>query len=152
MNVAHTFVASVVRGGSKDTMGIEVPPGVLDRLGKGRRPPVTVTIGPHSWRSTVASMGGKYLVGIPKEHRVPAGLSGDERELEVTLALDTAERNVEVPVELADALAAEGLLDAFRRLAPSARKEWVRQIQSAKADATRLSRIDKAVEAARARA
>jgi hypothetical protein len=150
--MAHTFIASVARGESKDTMGIEVPPAVVEAMGKGKRPPVTVTIGTHSWRSTIASMGGKYLVGIPKEHRESVGLSGDEREIEVTLALDTAERNVELPLDLGNALAAEGLVDAFGRLAPSARKEWVRQIETAKADTTRLSRIGKAVEAARARA
>ena len=150
--MAHTFVASVVRGGSKDTMGIEVPSAVVEGMGKGKKPPVVVVIGNHSWRSTVASMGGRYLVGIAKEHREPAGLSGNEREVEVTLALDTAERTVELPGDLRDALAAEGLESAFGRLAPSARKEWVRQIETAKADATRLSRIRKAVEAARARA
>ena len=133
-------------------MGIEVPPEVVEGLGKGKKPAVVVTIGTHSWRSTVASMGGKYLVGIAKDHREPAGLTGDECEVEVTLALDTAERTVDIPKDLGDALAAEGLLDAFGRLAPSARKEWVRQIQTAKAEATRLNRIRKAVEAARARA
>lgn len=150
--MAQTFLASVVRGGTKDTMGIEVPPKVVEALGKGKRPPVVVTIGTHSWRSTVASMGGKYLVGIPKEHRAPARIIGDEPKIEVTLELDTAQRAVEVPVDLASALAAAGLQDAFERLAPSDRKELVRQIQTAKADETRLRRIAKAVDAARARA
>ncbi len=81
-----------------------------------------------------------------------AGLSGDEREIEVTLAVDSTERSVELPADVRMALAAEGLVEAFGRLAPSARKEWVRQIEAAKADATRLGRIAKAVEAARARA
>jgi Bacteriocin-protection, YdeI or OmpD-Associated/Domain of unknown function (DUF1905) len=133
-------------------MGIEVPATVVESLGKGKKPPVIVTIGAYSWRSTVASMGGKYLVGIAKEHREPAGLTGDEREVEVRLALDAEPRTVDLPIDLSDALAAEGLMDAFGRLAPSARKEWVRQIETAKSEATRLSRIGKAIEAARARA
>ena len=133
-------------------MGLEIPPGIVEALGKGRKPPVTVTFGTHSWRSTVASMGGRYLVGIAREHRTAAGLTGEEREVEVTLELDTEERSVELPADLASALAAEGLTDAFGRLPPSARKEWVRQIETAKAEATRSGRIAKAVAAARARA
>ena len=150
--MAETFVAAVVRGASKDTMGIEIPPRVVEALGKGRKPPVVVTVGSHSWRSTVASMGGMYLVGIAKEHRAPAGLRGDESELTVTLELDTAQRDVEVPADLDSALEAEGLREAFTRLAPSARKELVRQIETAKGDDTRLRRVGKAVDAARARA
>jgi len=146
-----TFTAKVIRGTSKDTMGLVVPPEVVERLGKGKRPPVLVTIGSHRWRSTVASMGGKYLVGIPKEHRGPAGLSGDESELEVTLKLDSAPRTATLPQDLEEALAEEGLGDAFRRLPPSGQKEWVRQVESAKAEATRARRIAKAVEAARER-
>ena len=149
--MSQTFIAQTVRGNAKDTMGIVVPADVIERLGKGKRPPVVVKIGEHSWRSTVARLGGKYLVGIAKEHREPAGLTGEESQLEVTLALDTAPRTVAVPDDLAKALAAEGLREAFDQLAPSRRKEWVRQVQTAKAETTRLRRIAKAVEAARDR-
>jgi hypothetical protein len=147
-----TFTAQTIRGQDKDTMGLIVPVEVVDRLGKGQRPPVVVTIGPHSWRSTVARMGGQYLVGIAKEHREPAGLTGDETELEVTLALDEAPRVVDVPDDLAAALEAEGLREAFDGLAPSRRKEWVRQVETAKAEATRQRRIEKAVAAAKEKA
>ncbi len=150
--MAETFLARVIRGRSKDTMGIVVPDEVVERLGKSKRPPVTVTIGTHSWSSTVARMGGEYLVGIAKEHREPAGLTGEEPELEVTLKLETTPRIVEVPADLAEALTASGLREAFDQLAPSRRKEWVRQVGTAKAEATRERRIAKAVEAARERA
>jgi len=151
-SMAETFLARVVRGEGKDTMGFVVPDAVVARLGSGRRPGVVVTVGPHSWRSTVAVMGGENLVGISREHREPAGLSGEEAEVEVTLALDTAPRTVEIPEDLAAALTHAGLHEAFRRLAPSAQKEYVRQITTAKGADTRARRIEKAVEAARARA
>ena len=150
--MAQTFVARVLRGQTKDTMGIVVPDDVVARLGKGKRPPVIVTIGTHSWSSTVARMGGEFLVGIAKEHREPAGLTGEEAQLEVTLELETSPRTVEVPGDLAEALEASGVREAFDRLAPSRRKEWVRQVESAKAEATRLRRIAKAVDAAKERA
>jgi len=150
--MAETFTARVVRGEGKDTMGVVVPPEIVERLGEGKRPPVVVTIGEHQWRSTVARMGGDFMVGIAKEHREPAGLSGDEPEITLTLALDTAPRTVEPPEDLASALAAAGLREAFARLAPSAQKEHVRQITTAKADATRARRVQKAVDAAKARA
>lgn len=149
--MSETFTARVVRGDEKDTMGIVVPAEVVERLGKGKRPPVEVTVGAHQWRSTVARMGGEFLVGIAKEHRAPAGLTGREAEIEVTLALDTAPRTVELPSDLAEALREAELFEAFRRLAPSAQKEHVRQISTAKAEATRARRITKAVDAARER-
>jgi hypothetical protein len=150
--MTESFIAKTIRGQSKDTMGLVVPAEVVERLGKGKRPPVVVTIGTHSWRSTVAVMDGRFLIGIAKEHREPAGLAGDELEIAVTLAVDEAPRIVELPAELAVALEAEGLLEAFARLAPSQRKEWVRQVETAKAEATRERRIAKAVAAAREKA
>ncbi|MCA9517045.1 MAG: DUF1905 domain-containing protein [Myxococcales bacterium] len=150
--MSEAFRARVVRGGEKDTMGIVVPDEVVARLGGGKRPPVVVSVGGHSWRSTVARMGGESLVGVAKEHRGPAGLTGEEDAVDVTLALDAAPRGVEPPADLAAALAAAGLEAAFGRLAPSAQKELVRQIETAKAAETRARRVDKAVEAARAKA
>lgn len=149
--MAETFTAVLSRGTGKDTLGIVVPDAVVDRLGQGRRPPVQITIGGHAWRSTVARMGDSFMVGVPKEHRGAAGLTGDEDHVEVTLTLDTAPRTVEVPDDLAAALAAESLAEAFTRLAPSTQKELVRQITTAKAAATRDKRVGLAVDAARAR-
>lgn len=147
-----TFLAHVIRGKKKDTMGVVVPDAVVEAFGKGKRPPVVVRIGSHSYQTTVARMGGQYLVGIAKEHRLFAGLSGDEPEVEVTLQLDTKPRTVAVPTDLADALESEGLREAFERLPPSGRKEWVRQVESAKREDTRIRRIQKALEAAKKRA
>jgi hypothetical protein len=145
-----TFEAELIRGDDMDTMGIVVPDAVVEALGAGRRPPVVVTVRGHSYRSTVARMGDCFLVGVAKEHREPAGLT-DERSVPVTLALDTEPRDVAVHDDLADALDAAGVGEGWQRLAPSARKELVRQVATAKKPETRASRIAKAVEAARTR-
>ena len=150
--MSETISARVVRGAAKDTMGIVVPDAVVERLSSGRRPAVLVTVGGHQWRSTVSRMGGRFLVGIAKAHREPAGLDGTEELVEVTLTLDTAPRTVEIPNDLAQELDTAGLREGFERLPPSMQKELVRQITSAKAEETRLRRILKAADAARARA
>lgn len=138
---AQTFTAKIVRGTDKDTMGLVVPLGVVEALGSGKRPAVTVRIGDYSYQSTVASMGGEYLIGIAKAHREPAGIT-DQKKIEVTLTLDAAPRTVEVPAALAKALKAAGVRKAFDALAPSRKKEAVRQVETAKAEATRDRRIE----------
>jgi hypothetical protein len=126
-------------------MGIVVPPEVVAALGKGRRPPVTVTINGYSYRSTVAVMGGQFMVGVANEHRRPAGVENGG-VVDVTLELDEAPREVEVPEDFTAALAAAGLRDAFDRLAYSHRKEHVRAIAEARTPETRARRIAKVLE------
>ncbi len=138
-----TFTTTLLQNGNN--VGIDVPEDVVLGFGAGKRVPVNVTVNGHTWRSTVAVMGGKYLVGIPKDHRAAAGVAGGETH-EVTLEHDAGPRTVEVPEDLAAALAAAGLRDRFDALAYSHRKEHVRAIEDAKTDATRERRIAKAIE------
>ena len=64
--------------------GLEVPPEVVEALGGGKRPAVTITINGHSWRSKVAIMRGPYLLGLSNANRLAAGvMTGDEVEVEV---------------------------------------------------------------------
>ena len=148
--MAVMFDAQLVRGQARDTMGIVVPDDVIDALGAGRRPAVLVTVLGHTYRSTVASMGEQFLVGVSKEQRLAAGII-DQQTVEVTLELDTAPRDVAVPDDLASALDEAEVRDGWQRLAPSTRKELVRQVETAKKAETRASRITKAVDAARSR-
>src|SRR5690242_10641107 len=97
------FRAQVERTGGSTT-GIEVPAEVVDALGGGRRPKVVVTVNGTSYRSSVASMGGRFLVGVSAENRALLGVAGGD-VVEVDLELDTAPRTVEVPQDLAAALA-----------------------------------------------
>jgi hypothetical protein len=145
-----TFQAELVRGDDQDTMGIVVPEHVVEALAAGRRPAVVVAVLGHTYRSTVARMGGQYLVGVSQEQRAQAGIT-DERTVEVTLEVDTAPRDVAVPEDLAAALDAAGVAEGWQRLAPSARKELVRQIETAKRAETRAARVTKGVDAARSR-
>jgi hypothetical protein len=144
--MSRTFVAAILHGKGKDTMGIVVPPEVVESLGAGKRPPVTVRLGKggYTYRSTIASMGGQFLIGIAKEHREPAGIS-NQKTMKVTLTLDTQPRDATLPKDLAAALLAAGVRRAFDKLAPSRRKEAVRQVESAKAQETRERRILKIV-------
>ncbi len=127
-----------------DATGIEIPPEVIDSLGAGKRPKVVVTVGGLSYRSSVAVMGGRYMVGVTKAQRAETGLEAGD-PIEVSIELDTAPREVVVPPDLLAALDAAGVRDAFERLAYSHRKEHVRAIEEAKAADTRQRRIDKAV-------
>ncbi len=101
-----TFTTTLVLHGTSAT-GIEVPPEVVDALGAGKKPPVTVTIdGRYTYRNTLAVMGGKHLVGVSAEHRKAAGIAAGD-QIEVTIEVDTAPRTVEVPADLAAALEAQ---------------------------------------------
>lgn len=138
-----TFTTVPIESGSN--LGIEVPDDVVASFDAGRRVPVIVTIGGYSYESTIAVMGGRSLVPLAKEHREPAGVSAGDT-IEVTLEHDTRPREYPVPDALAEALEAAGVRARFDALAPSRRKEHVRQVESAKADATRDRRIAKIVD------
>lgn len=127
-----------------DAMGIEVPPAIVEGFGQGKRPKVTVTLKGYAYRSTVSVMGGKFMLPLAKVHREAAGVTGGDK-VEVTLELDTAPREVEVPKDLAAALKKAGARAAFDKLAFTHRKEHVRAIEEAKAAETRARRIEKAV-------
>jgi hypothetical protein len=138
------FKTTILGGEAKDVAGIEIPPAIVEKLGQGKRPKVAVTLKGYTYRSTVAVMGGKFMVGVAKEHREKAGVKAGDK-IEVTLEVDTAPREVEVPKDFAMALKKAGARAAFDKLAYTHRKEHVRAIEEAKAPETRLRRIEKAV-------
>jgi len=121
--------------------GIEVPPEVLEALGGGKRPAVTVDVNGYTYTSTVGAMGGRSLIPFSADKRKATGLAGGDA-ITVELALDTAPRAVEVPDDLATALAEVGRRDAFDALSPSARKAHVTNVESAKAADTRSRRVE----------
>ncbi|ESQ86617.1 YdeI/OmpD-associated family protein [Asticcacaulis benevestitus] len=129
---------------TRNVTGIIVPPEIVEALGKGKRPPVMVTINGYTYRSTIAIMGGRFMLPLSLENRVPAGVTAGD-EVEIDLALDTEIRTVEVPQELAAALEAAGKREAFDQLAFTYRKEHVRSVEDAKAPETRARRINKVV-------
>jgi hypothetical protein len=140
------FRASVELGG-KTATGIEVPDDVVAALGSGKRPAVRITVGDHAYRTTVASRGGRFLIPLSAENRAAAGVAAGD-EVEVEIELDAATREVEVPSDLAKALAREGNAKSFfDGLSYTHRKEWVRWVEEAKRSETRAGRIEKTVAA-----
>ena len=69
------FRTTILQGG-KTATGIEVPESVMEALGAGRKPAVRVTIGDYTYRSSVATVDGKSMVGVSAEHRAGAGVAG----------------------------------------------------------------------------
>ena len=138
-----TFTTTLLQNGNN--VGIEIPDEVVAELG-GKRVPVVVTIdGGYSYRSTTAVMGGRNLVGVSAEHRAASGVTGGQ-VVQITIVRDAAPREVDVPPPLAEALAADPVAAAaWEKLAYSHRKEHVRAITEAKADETRIRRVQKAV-------
>lgn len=116
-------------------------------LGGGAKAfPVVVTVNGRDVALRLARMGGENLVGLSKAKRAEAGIEvGDV--VAVAIALDRAERVVDVPPALAEALAADpAAAQAFERLSPSRRKEHARAVAEAKKDETRAARVARIVE------
>jgi hypothetical protein len=121
--------------------------GQVASLGGGKTPPVTVTVNDdYTFQGRVGRMGGENLVGFNRAVRAAAGVVAGA-EIVVAIAIDLAPRAVEVPDDLAAALAGDGAAAAaFDRLAPSHRKEYVRRITEAKKPETRARRVEGTLE------
>jgi hypothetical protein len=120
---------------------------VVHSLGAGRRPPVRVTIGAYTYRTTIAVMGDAYMVGVNADNRAAAGVKGGD-EVDVEIELDTAPRTIDVPQDLAAALDAEpAARQTFDALSNSNKSWHVLQVLGAKADETRQRRIAKSIAA-----
>ena len=137
------FKAELMQSG-KTATGIQVPEETLEALGAGRRPAVTATVNGYSYRTTIGYMDGNPMLSFSAEHRDASGIQAGDA-VEVEIALDTAPRTVGVPEDLAAALKAAGATAAYEASAPSMKKEYVRQVESAKAQETRERRIQKIV-------
>ena len=135
--------------GDKTATGIRVPDEIVGALGAGKRPRVTVTINGYTYRSSIAVMGGDFVVGVSAENRAGAGVAGGD-EVEVDIELDTAPRVVAVPSDFAAGLDAEpAARRTFDALSYSNQGWHVYQIEAAKNDDTRQRRIAKSVDALR---
>lgn len=143
-HTSATFTTTLLQAG-KTATGFVVPAEVVERFGQGKKPPVRVTINGYSYRSTVAVMGGTFMIGVAAEHRVKAKVAGGEA-ISVLLELDSAPREVAVPDDLAKALKPHaGARSFFDALSFTYRKEIVRSLEEAKTAETRLRRLEKAV-------
>lgn len=142
--LAHMRFRGRIELGGKTATGITVPEVVVSSLGSGRRPAVRITVGGHSYRTTVASMGGVFFVPLNAANRTAAGVAAGD-DVDVDIELDTEPRIVTVPDDLAEALVEAGVRDAFDALSYTKRRERVTSISEAKTEATRSRRIRKIV-------
>jgi len=138
-----TFHTTILQFGNNT--GIYVPDEVIEKLGGGKRPLVKVTVNEYSYRSAIATMDGKFMISFSSDHRAVSGIQGGD-EVEVKLALDLDPRSVDIPKDLEASLTEARVLDAFNKSAPSMKKEYVRQVETAKSPETRERRIAKIVE------
>lgn len=128
-----------------NTGGFRVPQEVVESLGGGRRPKVTVRVNGFDYRSSIAPMGGDNWLGVSQERRAAAGIAVGQTH-EVDVELDTAPRTIEVPEDLAEALAAEPTAKTFWDTLSYSNQRWhAEQITGAKKAETRAKRVAKSV-------
>jgi hypothetical protein len=122
----------------------------VSQLGDGKKTfPVQVSVNGVTLTLRLARMGGENMIGLARAARNEAGVElGVAYRVEITL--DAGERTIEVPDDLAAALAAEPTTQAaFEALSFTHRKEFVRWVAEAKREATRADRVAKTVEMVR---
>ncbi len=142
------FRTTIVQSGATAT-GIPIPDEVMQALNAGKKPPVRVSLNGYTYRSTIATVDGAPMVGLSAQNRQAAGVAGGQ-EVDVDVELDTAPREVDVPVDFAAALDGEPAARAtFDGLSNSNKKWHTYQIETAKTDETRQRRIAKSIEALR---
>ncbi|PCC27858.1 hypothetical protein CQ010_00685 [Arthrobacter sp. MYb211] len=133
-----------------NNVGIVVPDEIVRGFNHGKRVPVTVTIdGDYTYRNTISSMGGQFLISFNSETRGATGRGAGD-EVTVKLELDEAPRIIEVPEDLAVKLSLEpALADAWNNLSYSKQRGHVEPIISAKGADTRARRVEKVIKALR---
>jgi hypothetical protein len=138
------FKTTLVASG-KNITGIVVPDAVVEGLDGGRKPAVVVTVNGYSYRSSVAWMGDRFMVGLSAERRTESDLNAGDK-LDVTLEVDTAPRVIEVPPDLQAALDKNKAAKTyFATLSYSSQRRHVDPIAAAKSPETRARRIEKSV-------
>ena len=129
----------------KTTTGIEVPTTVVSGLGGGNRPAVKVFIKGYMYRSSIATMDGKFMVSVSAKVRAESGVAGGDT-VDVDIELDTEKREVAVPPQLTKALKRDAAARrAFEGLSNSRKQRLTLPIENAKTDATRQRNVEKAL-------
>ncbi len=137
------FRAKILTSG-KTATGIEVPAKIVEALGS-KRPKVRATINGYTYKSSVASMSGTYMLGVSADVREHAGVAGGDM-VDVDLELDTEVRVVAVPSDLAKALKGDAKAKRFFEGLSFSQQRWfVDGIEGAKKPETRQRRVEAAV-------
>ena len=138
------FRTKVLTAG-KTATGIQIPDELIAKLAAGRKPAVKITINGFTYRSTVAVMNGRYMVGINADNREKAKVAGGDM-IDVQIELDTGIREIAVPADFEKALARNpDIKKLFESLSYTKRRVIVEGITGAKTAETRERRIVKAI-------
>lgn len=130
----------------KTATGIRVPDEIVEALGGGKKPAVKATIGSYTYRTSIGSMGGRFMLPVSKENREGAGIQAGD-EIEVELELDAEPRELIVPEDFEEALNRhEEARRFFEGLSYSNKRRFVLNVEGAKSAETRQRRIEKSVE------
>lgn len=148
MSAKH-FTVELQRVGKTATSFV-VPFDLTEAFGRAR-PPVSVTIRGHTWRTTPGVYDGVGHIVVNRAVKAATGVDAGDR-VRVEMELDTEPRRVAVPADLRAALAAsDGAAAAFAKLSYSHQREYVDWIDEAKRPATRSRRIAGTVQGVHAR-
>jgi len=140
-----TFRAELLQSG-KTTAGFEVPDKIVNELRGGGHPKVVVRIGGYEFRTSIARMGERYMLGVSNERRAESGMAPGETH-DVEVILDTAPREVELPEDLATALAVDAEAKIFFDTLSYSKQSWhVLKVLEAKTPETRARRVRTSVE------
>lgn len=139
------FRTTLLQSG-KTATGIKIPDQVIGELNAGKKPPVKVTINGFTYRSTVAVMGGAFMVGVSAENRAGANVNGGD-QIDVTIELDTEPREVAIPVEFKKALDKNATAKKiFETFSNSRKKALTLPIANAKSMEAKQRNITKAMD------
>ena len=131
----------------KTATGIRVPDEVVASLGAGKRPKVTVTINGYTYRSSVATVDGRFMVGVSATVREGCRRRGRRHGRCRHRTRHRASRSWTVPARPRggpEARAGRG--SGSSTGSPTATSEWhVLSVGGAKTPETRQRRIDKSV-------
>ena len=138
--------STILLQAGKTATGIKIPDEIIEKLGAGKKPAIKVTINNFTYRSTVAVMGGAYMVGVSSENREGAKVkSGDK--INVTIELDTEERVLEVPPDFQKMLTKNATAkNKFESLSYSGKRALVAPVANGKTEETRNRNIEKALK------
>ena len=143
---ARRFTVELERVQKTATM-FRVPFDLKEAFGTAR-PPVKVTIGDYTWRTTPGVYDGVGHIVVNRAAKAATGVDAPDR-VQVTMEVDTEPRTVEVPADLRSALHDGGVTDAFARLSFTHRREYVEWVEGAVRPETRARRISETVERVR---
>lgn len=129
-----------------NSAALTLPFDALEVFGTKGRVPVCFTVNGHTFRSTLAPMGGQHMMVFNLEMRQKTGFKAGDT-IHITMERDTEPRVVEVPEDVMQALKGDAkALHAYEKYSYSHQKELIAWINDTQNPATRQKRILKLVD------